>query len=189
MNKYTPAVVFKLPATSAVNRRETEFLFNESSKLQGEEPVIVEIGSCTGRSTAALAAGNPRARVHSVDCWTLGSDELMSMSILEEVFHANMKFMEFGDRVVVHRGFSVEEAKIAAEQGTNQIDLLFIDGDHSYEGALNDLKAWVPLVKENGLICLHDYDRTETVVKAIKDFFGKNFRKGKVTQRIFHIRK
>ena len=36
------------------------------------------------------------------------------------------------------------------------LDFLFIDGDHSYEGVKRDFELYSPLVKEGGLIGLHD---------------------------------
>ncbi len=36
------------------------------------------------------------------------------------------------------------------------LDLLFIDGDHSYEGASRDLELYGPMVREGGVIALHD---------------------------------
>lgn len=36
------------------------------------------------------------------------------------------------------------------------IDLLFIDGDHSYHGASADYRLYRPMVREGGLICFHD---------------------------------
>jgi predicted O-methyltransferase YrrM len=38
----------------------------------------------------------------------------------------------------------------------NQLDLLFIDGDHSYDGALSDFNRYSQLVRPGGLVCLHD---------------------------------
>lgn len=35
-------------------------------------------------------------------------------------------------------------------------DFLFIDGDHSYRGVLEDLIQWYPLVRPGGLIAFHD---------------------------------
>jgi len=37
-----------------------------------------------------------------------------------------------------------------------QIDFLFIDGDHSYNGVKKDFEMYHPLVNENGLIAFHD---------------------------------
>lgn len=36
------------------------------------------------------------------------------------------------------------------------LDFLFIDGDHSYEGVKKDFELYAPLVKKNGLIAFHD---------------------------------
>jgi predicted O-methyltransferase YrrM len=38
----------------------------------------------------------------------------------------------------------------------NKIDLLFIDGDHTYEGMKKDFEMYEPLVKVGGIIILHD---------------------------------
>jgi len=37
-----------------------------------------------------------------------------------------------------------------------EIDVLFIDGDHSYEGVKQDFEMYSPLVREGGLIAFHD---------------------------------
>jgi len=36
------------------------------------------------------------------------------------------------------------------------IDVLFLDGDHSYEGVKQDFEMYAPLVKKNGIIVFHD---------------------------------
>jgi cephalosporin hydroxylase len=38
----------------------------------------------------------------------------------------------------------------------DRIDLLFIDGDHSYEGVKQDFLDYSPFVNKGGLICFHD---------------------------------
>jgi predicted O-methyltransferase YrrM len=38
----------------------------------------------------------------------------------------------------------------------NQLDFLFIDGDHSYEGVKKDFEMYSPLVKKGGIIAFHD---------------------------------
>jgi len=37
-----------------------------------------------------------------------------------------------------------------------KLDLLFIDGDHRYEGVKKDFEMYGPLVKKNGIIAFHD---------------------------------
>jgi predicted O-methyltransferase YrrM len=36
------------------------------------------------------------------------------------------------------------------------LDLLFIDGDHSYDGVAADFETYVPLVRRGGIVALHD---------------------------------
>jgi predicted O-methyltransferase YrrM len=38
----------------------------------------------------------------------------------------------------------------------DNVDLLFIDADHSYEGIKRDYDNWYPLIPEGGLILFHD---------------------------------
>ncbi|MDG0964309.1 MAG: class I SAM-dependent methyltransferase [Opitutales bacterium] len=49
-----------------------------------------------------------------------------------------------------------------------QIDLLFIDGDHSYKGVKADFEKFLPLVGENGVIAFHD------ICEDHNSRFGKN---------------
>ena len=50
------------------------------------------------------------------------------------------------------------------------IKLLFIDGDHEYEGVKADIENWYPLV-ESGTILFHDYrSDIQGVVHAVSEF-------------------
>lgn len=53
------------------------------------------------------------------------------------------------------------------------LDFCFIDGDHSYQGVLIDIKNWRPKVRKGGYICGHDAN-WETVNKAVCDSFPKS---------------
>ncbi|OGJ86972.1 MAG: hypothetical protein A2350_01185 [Candidatus Raymondbacteria bacterium RifOxyB12_full_50_8] len=46
--------------------------------------------------------------------------------------------------------------KIAAILKNREIDFLFIDGDHTYEGVKQDFNMYTPFVKKGGLIAFHD---------------------------------
>jgi 23S rRNA U2552 (ribose-2'-O)-methylase RlmE/FtsJ len=55
-----------------------------------------------------------------------------------------------------------------------EIDVLFIDGDHSYEGCKADIDAWYPNMAEGGVMLFHDCDESSPgVVKAVKEFVEK----------------
>jgi predicted O-methyltransferase YrrM len=55
-------------------------------------------------------------------------------------------------RVEIIRSTSTE----AAKGWSRPIDLLFIDGDHSYEGVKNDWNLFHPFVRPGGVVLFHD---------------------------------
>jgi predicted O-methyltransferase YrrM len=46
--------------------------------------------------------------------------------------------------------------RVRAILGNKQLDFLFIDGDHTYEGVKKDFEMYGPLVRRGGLIGFHD---------------------------------
>ena len=59
--------------------------------------------------------------------------------------------------------------------------VIFIDGDHSYEGALKDIANYYPKVKSGGIFAGHDY-YWPGVNRAIGDFLTKDYDKINVLQ-------
>ncbi len=54
---------------------------------------------------------------------------------------------------------------------TKKINVLFIDGDHTYEGCKADIEAWLPHMIEDGVMLFHDCDETSPgVVRAVEEF-------------------
>jgi len=53
-------------------------------------------------------------------------------------------------------GYSTDPAYIKRMKEIGPIDFLFIDGDHSYEGARADFENYGPLVRTGGVIAFHD---------------------------------
>lgn len=54
------------------------------------------------------------------------------------------------------------------------LDVVFLDGDHSVAGIVDDLTSWAPLVKSGGLLAGHDYDPANfpDVVATVEQFAG-----------------
>jgi len=48
--------------------------------------------------------------------------------------------------------------RVRRSLGGRPIDVLFIDGDHSYQGVKSDYELYSPLVRRGGIIALHDVD-------------------------------
>lgn len=113
---------------------------------------IVEIGSWKGRSTVWLAHGARAAghRVHAVDPHA-GSREDPDARTLD-AFLATVSRAGIGDVVEP----LVMRSEQAARVLTGPVELLFIDGDHSPEGARRDGELWLPRVMVGGLAMFHD---------------------------------
>jgi len=63
------------------------------------------------------------------------------------------------------------DANMVAKLFNQPISLLFIDGDHSYEGVQKDHNSWVPKVKKGGTVLYHDYDHPDTK-QFLDDIYG-----------------
>lgn len=63
-------------------------------------------------------------------------------------------------------------AKIKQELAGRELDLVFLDGDHSAEGVRRDFEMYAPLVRDGGIIALHDIvDGPEESVGGVPEFW------------------
>ena len=61
----------------------------------------------------------------------------------------------------------------------NKIDVLFIDGDHSYEGVKKDFLNYSDFVRSNGLIILDDFNingKYPGILKFAFEMFENNLK-------------
>lgn len=131
---------------------------------------IAEIGSWKGRSTHALLSATNES-VYAIDHFKGSPDEI-------ETTHKEAKekdiYSIFADNVGKFKNLEViEQASNAASKyfNDNYFDMVFIDGDHSYESVKQDIELWNPKVKR--LICGHDFN-FPSVNKAVTEYFGNS---------------
>lgn len=116
---------------------------------------VLEIGVHCGISTAALLAGLEENGGH-----------LWSVDV-----HPSCRYVHYGHPqwtfACTWSGDRID--------GDLYFDVVFIDGDHSYEAVTSDLN-WYHRMREGGIILLHDADTASFpgVRKAIDDFCNKN---------------
>lgn len=134
------------------------YLLWKMARSLKQDSVIVEIGSFRGKSTSFIAEGigNKRCRFFAIDTWIKEKCTL-------EKFLENVK--SYKDKIIPLKGFSYDVAKVWPRD--RRIDMLWIDGDHSYEGVKRDIDDWLPLVKKNAYVLFHDYRDSAGVKKAV----------------------
>lgn len=119
--------------------------------------VIVEIGSWQGRSTIWLARGSRAGAgrpVYAVDPHT-GSPEhhdRYGEVWTFDLFRENVERAGVSDLVRP----LVQTSEEAAAAFDEPVEVLFIDGDHSYEAVCRDWDLWTPKLVEGGWVVLHD---------------------------------
>lgn len=91
----------------------------------------------------------------------------------ENLLQVRAKIKPYKNRAVILRG---DSDMMAEEVRDESLTLLYVDGDHSYEGVFRDLRAWTPKVRRGGFVALHDYlNPNYGVMSAVKDFCGDRF--------------
>lgn len=81
----------------------------------------------------------------------------------------------FLNKIIDHKIHILNEESLTASTRFNDefFDLVYIDGDHSYEAVMIDLNAWYPLVKKGGMLSGHDWNKPEVRVQdAVLDFMS-----------------
>lgn len=110
---------------------------------------VVEIGAFEGGTLSLLAqAAAPNARILSLDInfsdYQLHSYPLFARSH-QEIRCVTADTHDQGTVEVVRRWLQSE-----------MLDVLFIDGDHSYAGVKSDFDMYSPFVRPSGLVAFHD---------------------------------
>lgn len=134
-----------------------------------KETEIVEIGSAHGASSIvfAEAARQLKGNLICVDTYPenyYGQEGFGKVA--REAFRKNVE-VPYED-VVSYIGENSE----ATAQLIGSAQVLFIDGDHSYEGVQKDCQLYLPLLRSGGYVGFHDYNNVAfSGVKIAADDF------------------
>lgn len=105
--------------------------------------VVVEIGSDAGGTLWAWQQ--------------IGARRVIGVDQPRGPYSSGQLLDEHGAEVVY--GDSHDQATLETLKGLlggDEVDLLFIDGDHSYQGVRKDFEMYSPLVRPDGMIGFHD---------------------------------
>ncbi len=142
---------------------ELDWLYSTARKMDS----IVEVGSWKGRSTFELLSGC-KGPVYVVDHFLGDPSSILQKGMIdngENIYQTFLKNVGHFMNLKVLKMSSVEAATVIP--GT--VDMIFIDGGHSYQSVKTDIDTWLP--KTAKLICGHDFNRN-SVRRAIKEKIG-----------------
>ena len=118
--------------------------------------VVVETGSARGKSTCSLALAcrhNFRGKVYAIDPHNYNPWSDVNTSGFNEHFLRN-RIKEYG--LDAWCEIMKDTSANAAKTWNLPVDLLFIDGDHTYEGVKADFEGFQPWLTDQALVVFHD---------------------------------
>lgn len=131
-----------------------------------ERRLIVEIGVYEGASSCWWSDNfldHPESRLISIDPFT-GNEEYRqnrekfpTLDKIELIARSNIAKSKNAGKVTVHRGCSWDLFPQLAKEIDGQIDILYIDGEHTPNAVCRDTALYYPLVKSGGAIIFDDY--------------------------------
>jgi hypothetical protein len=139
---------------------------------------FVEVGCWRGRSSVYFGVEIFNSKkdlfLYCVDTWE-GSEENQGHPLLEgdglwKEFLRNID--PVSGVVEPMRMTSLMAAEYFASIGKS-FEFVFIDASHDYENVKADIEAWLPLVKDGGVLAGHDYPDWPGVKKAVDEKFGR----------------
>jgi predicted O-methyltransferase YrrM len=153
---------FRLPAASEMPKEfirlcpwEVEYLFAVARRARVG---IVETGRFNGGSLFVMACAAPEhVPIYSIDRRPR-DDAFLRQKLDQFCPHRRIELI-------------VGDSQRGSYPQVGTIDLVFIDGDHSYQGCLNDIRNWYGRLVDNGHLIFHDsYLGPHGVQDAIADF-------------------
>ncbi len=140
--KYPELELPEMPPESTVNTKLLGSRFDLLKSLPRASRGA-ELGVNKGEFSQAIMEIVEPEELHLVDTWTDKSLHQMCIDQFESL-----------GKVQLHKTYSL---KFLKDQESDSFDWVYIDTDHSYKTTLEELMESSRVVKNNGLICGHDY--------------------------------
>ncbi len=122
---------------------------------------VAEIGVADGNFSECILKINQPEKLHLIDCWEYQNDseyQLDCNDVSQKEQERRFRFVKkrFRDNpdVKIHREYSL----VSSQKFPNHyFDWIYLDANHSYRAVKEDLNAWYPKVKTDGIISGNDY--------------------------------
>lgn len=137
-------------------------------------PVVVNIGAGAGTSGLAIMETRPEdLTLITIDVTDLSSPFgclEAERDVMEEAGFAslwgNRWFQIHTHSASIAIAWPSIEAQMPRLMGNLMVDMVFVDGDHSFIGAAEDMIAWSAWLKHGGIMAVHDYKKGELAINS-----------------------
>jgi predicted O-methyltransferase YrrM len=149
---------------------------------------IVELGVFNGRTALIMAWGAKQghgAHVTAIDPWDLEGnvyDPPFTDTESRNWAQYWVRTLGYDDRIDLVQNFSHDVAEYWGEPDASglifkQVGLLFVDGDHTKEGARRDIESWAPHLAPGAVIAVDDYGHPDWpgVGEAVDELVDEGF--------------
>lgn len=154
---------------------------------------VLEIGAYMGKTSIFLSLLCQKLcngkKVYSIDPFT---EETMAKGHDQWNSTIYNHFFEHTRRLENHLHIRKPSSEAAIFFPDNSICFAFIDGDHSYEGVINDFQNYLPKMVLGGIMCFDDYRNSRwpgvgKAVNAISKHKNVDFFKGEIKEIYFRV--
>lgn len=187
LNFFGDSSEWKDGITPSIGGGDAKMLIRLLNKVKRENMVVLEVGSWVGNGSTRVITNHIRdlhAIFYCVDTWA-GSENVPFHQEFRKRY--NTFFEVFADNVKAYNGRDIVRPLVMPSTQAcvlfpdKSLDLVFIDGNHGYSYAKQDILAWLPKIKPGGIICGHDCDacyadldpklRTESDLHVEEDYY------------------
>lgn len=142
-----------------------------------EELTGVEIGVYYGVNSSFILKHLNMKKLYLVDPYDNYDDynevldKVTNMTKAEKIMRKTLNFNKNKDKLVLIKKFSSK----AITDIPNNLDFVYIDGNHSYKYVMEDMEIYYKKLKQGGVLCGHDFTSYEIpeVCNAVMDFMKK----------------
>jgi predicted O-methyltransferase YrrM len=151
-------------------------LCNTVYDILGDNLQIIEIGSYCGSSATIISNKFVNSTINCVDMWEKYVEDCSTYDLdrqeleLKEAESIFDKVTSSKKNIVKNKTSSLEFCKTIPDKS---IDFIYIDGNHQYSSVKEDLIAWIPKIKNGGIVSGHDHGWI-SVSRALSEVFQKN---------------
>jgi hypothetical protein len=121
--------------------------------------VGVEIGVAEGKFSESLLVLNPSLTLYSIDPYISSEKNVWSPSKIKRYETEADARLQKHKRCIQLKNTSHLMAEEFSHLKIWDLDFVYVDGNHHYEYALQDMEDWWKLLKPGGILAGHDYEK------------------------------